>query len=214
MKKLRLFLAEIQPPSQYSQMTPPLGLLYLAAYLRERFSLDITIVHQGIEQCTSGALARMAVDFNPDIAGLRSLTPSAHALPYITGAIKSALPDTLIVLGGPHVAAYDESALAPTSADLAVSGEGELAMEHIVEAYLNRDSYEKIPGLIRRTKDGYVVKNEGEEPFIQDLDQLPFPAYDLIDMPKYWKRLSMTLIPRRYCFPCTSLFYCGDCLKD
>ncbi len=196
-KKIRLFLAHVAPPSRFVQRTPPLGLLYLAAYLRERYTVDIAVVHQGIEHCSSEQLARKAIDFDADIVGLRCLTPSAHALPIITRAIRLARPRALIVLGGPHVAAFGGESLGSTDADLAVCGEGEITMTQIVAAYLGQGEYEHISGLIRRTSEGEIVTNAGVPPIVHDLDSLPFPAYDLIDTRKYWNEVSMPPIPRR-----------------
>lgn len=196
-RKTRLFLALVSPPNQYRHVTPPMGLLYLAAYLRERFPLDIKVVHQRIARCSSDDLARMAIDYDADIVGLGCLTPAAYALPAITRAIRTARPQTLIALGGPHVAASGEKVLADTDADIAVAGEGELAMEQVLEAYLGGGDMSAIAGLIRRTPDDGVVTNPGVMPIIHDLDSLPVPAYDLINIHDYHHMESMPPIPRR-----------------
>lgn len=136
------------------------------------------------------------------------MTPSAYALPEITQAIRDALPDTLIVLGGAHVAAFGRAALADTAADVAVVGEGELTMEQIVRAFLEREGMECIAGIIRRDLNGNIVVNSGVQPLIKDLDSLPMPAYDLIDMSKYWSQQAFAPVPsRRY----VSLFSSRGC---
>ncbi len=192
-----MFLALVSPASQYRPITPPLGLLYIAAYLRERFPLDIQVVHQRVANWSSEELARRAIDFKADIVGLGCLTPGAYALPEITAAIRAAMPETLIVLGGPHVAVSGATALANTSADAAVAGEGEIAMEQILNAYLNGEDMRTIPGLIWRDPAGSIVTNPGMTPVVKDLDSLPIPAYDLIDIYAYHRINSMVPIPRR-----------------
>lgn len=194
---MRLYLGQVESLSQYGRISPPLGLLYLAAYLRERFPLDIAVAHQGVERCSSEQFAKMLIRFEPDIIGLRVLTPAAHTLSAVTQAIRAALPRSLILLGGPHVSAFGEDALAGTAADLAVAEEGELMAAQILEAYRGNGTYEDIPGLIRRTSSGEIVTNPGQPPMITDLDTLPFPAYDLLNIKPYWRRSSMPPIPYR-----------------
>lgn len=199
MKRLRVFLAiAAQPVFLLPQVCPPMGLLYLAAYLREKFDADIRIFNQRKENCPIETVAKHAVDFGADVVGISALTPSAHTVPPLTGMIRKGLPDALIVLGGPNVTASGEAAMTGTEADAAVSGEGELTFEAVINAWFDggRD-LSKIPNLMWRAPDGTVVRNPGETPLVKDLDSLPFPAYDLIDLKEYWKFVSLTPIPNR-----------------
>jgi len=197
--RLRVFLAiAAKPVFLLPQVAPPMGLLYLAAYLREKFDTDIRIVNQRKDNCSVEELAKHAVDFGADVVGISALTPSAHEVPPLTCMIRKGLPNALIVLGGPNVTASGADAMAGTEADAAVSGEGELTLEALINAWFDggRD-LSKIPNLMWRAPDGSVVRNPGETPLVEDLDSLPFPAYDLIDMKDYWKSLSFTPIPHR-----------------
>jgi anaerobic magnesium-protoporphyrin IX monomethyl ester cyclase len=196
-EKVGVYLAFVAPPGGYVFVTPPLGLLYIAAWLRKRFNLNICIVNQRVEGWTSERLVKEIVAFAPDIVGLSCMTPSSYALPAVTRAIRTALPDALLVLGGPHIAAFGSEALAATAADVAVLGEGEVAMEQIVRAFIEGGDMADIPGLLRREDEGAIVANPGTLPFIEDLDTLPLPAYDLIDVSKYWRLPAMAPIPRR-----------------
>ena len=194
--KKRLLLAFVAPPG-FDKVSPPLGLLYIAAYLRERFALDICVLNQRVEGWSSERLVKEIIAFEPDIVGLGCMTPSAYALPEITRALRVALPDTLIALGGPHVSAFGAAALAATDAHIAVVGEGEIAMEQIVRAHIEGGAMSDIPGLIRRDADGEIVVNPGTIPLIQELDTLPMPAYDLIDLRSYWRQASFVLFAGR-----------------
>lgn len=197
-KKLRIFLAHISPPGKFKLFTPPLGVLYLAAYLREKFSVEIRVVNQPMEGWSNKQLVEQIVDFGADIAGLGYMTPSAHIAPEITLALHTASPKTLILIGGPHVIAMGKYALAETSADIAVAGEGELAFESVLQAHIEGGmDFSGIPGLIYRNKKNEIITNPGTLPVIKDLDNLPLPAYDLIDIQKYWGNPSLTLIPNR-----------------
>lgn len=206
MKRTRIFFASVGGPQHYNQHNPPIGLLYLAAWLREKFPLEIRVVSQRVDRLGCDALVELIRDFKPDIVGLSSMTPQAHFLPDIVGGIKDSMPEVLVVLGGPHVSAVREAALSETNADLAVAGEGERSMEQIVSAWISGSDMSSIPGLMRRTIEGLVVTNPGSPPMIEDLDTLPFPAYDLIDIQKYWSLNSQMLLPypRKYIMLFTS----------
>lgn len=196
-EKRRIILASVTPPGSYVYVTPPLGLLYIAAWLREKFALEIRIINQRVEGWSIERFIKEIVAFEPDIIGLSCLTSSSYALPEITQNLRDALPDALQVLGGPHIAALGAEALEVTAADVAVAGEGEMVMEQIVRAFVEGQSMDAIPGLLRREEDGSVVKNDGQQPYIEDLDTLPLPAYDLIDATRYWRQPAMAPIPCR-----------------
>ena len=199
MKKLRIFLVNVGLRSRlYPLATPPLGIMYIAAYLRERFPLEIKLVNQRVEDCSHDDIIRQIIDFDADIVGLGSMTPTAHGMPVIARGVRDAKPDTFIVLGGPHVSAFGKPALEHCpAADAAVAGEGELSMEMILRALHEGGGFSHIPGLMWRDKEGEIITNSGRVPVIEDLDTIPMAAYDLIDLSKYWRTQSMPPIPRR-----------------
>ncbi len=198
MRRLRLFLANVARRSAtYPLTTPPMGILALAAYLRTKFDLDMKLVNQKVENFTTQELAREAIEFAPDVVGLTVMTTAAHQLGELTRLIRQALPKTLILLGGPHTSAFLDRVLTQADADAAVVGEGELAFEEILNAHLDNGDFSKIPGLIWRADQDTIVTNPGQMPMVEDLDTLPMPAYDLIDLPTYWKLQSMPPVARR-----------------
>jgi len=198
MKRLRLFLANIgRRTATYYLATPPMGILYLAAYLRTRFDLDIRLINQRAEDSTVDDVVRQAAAFEADIVGFSCITTGGHLLPALTHKTREALPGALILVGGPHISAFRDEAVRDTAADAAVAGEGELTFEQIILARLDGSDFSHIPGLIWRDRDGQLVTNPGQAPMIDDLDQLPPPAYDLIDVRKYWPLQSMTPLPKR-----------------
>jgi len=198
MKRLRVVLASVglRRPI-FWMVSPPLGIMYLGAYLRSKFKADIHLINQKLHNISDDRLVQEIVNFDPDVVGLSAITASAQNLAGVTRAVRRELPDVLMLLGGPHVYSYQENALAGTAADAAVVGEGELALEAIVRARFEGGSLADVPGIFRVDKSGEIVKNPGSIPVIQDLDSLPLPAYDLIDLPTYWRRKSNNPIPRR-----------------
>ncbi len=221
MKPLRIFLGRVGARDvAQNNLAPPVGLLYLAAYIGQRFDVEFRIVDQRLEQWSNEQFAREIVAFEPDIVGLGCVTMSAHLLPDLVTKIRSGLPEALVVLGGPHASAGGAQAVEDAGADVAVAGEGERIFELVIETYLDgcdgkgRD-LSGVPGLLWRDPDGQVIINPGKIPYIEDLDFLPMPAYDLIDVSRYWSVPSSVVMPaRKYVTLVTSRgcpFLCNYC---
>ncbi|HON58857.1 MAG TPA: radical SAM protein [Smithella sp.] len=189
-------------------VSPPLGIMYLASYIRSKFDASILIINQKLHNEPNDSIINTAKDFAADIIGLSVMSTAAYNLPYLTKKMKAALPKSLIILGGPHISSFESLSLEGNCADLAVPGEGEIALEKIINAYLHKLPFSDIPGIYWRDAGGTVNHNPGTIPFIEDLDALPFPAYDLIRLSDYWKIQAMTPVPtRRY----ASLFSSRGC---
>ncbi len=198
MPQLRLLLANIGLRNvDFPVLTPPMGILALAAYLRTRFDVDIKVLDQRLENTPCDQVARVAAEFEADIVGFGCLTPFAGLLPEVVRHTREALPNALIVLGGPHAAAYGAEALEDAGGDVLIAGEGELALEQVIQAHLGGGGFGHIPGLFWRNEEGAIEKNPGSMPLIEDLDSLPFLAYDLIDLPQYWRFEGMVNVPPR-----------------
>ena len=198
MKRTRVFLALLgRRTVNLPCSTPPMGILCLAGYLRSRLDLDLLLMDQRVENAPVQSVIRRAADFGADVVGLSVLTPFASMLGPLTQGLRAALPNVFIVLGGPHVSAFQEEALAGNAADAAVPGEGECALEQVIRALDGCADLTSIPGLLWRNSEGAVTRNPGSIPFIEDIDALPFPAYDLLDVKKYWALASMAQLPPR-----------------
>ena len=200
MKRLRVFLANLGRHTFVSpDSTPPLGILSLAAYLRSKLDVDLLLMDQRVENASVESVVRRAADFGADVVGLSLMTYYASMLGPVTQGLRAALPKVFQVLGGPHVSACQEAALLGNVADAAVSGEGEHALEQLIRAHQARADLTNIPGLLWRNGEGAITRNPGSAPIIEDLDTLPFLAYDLLDIRKYRRVQSHAhMPPRRY----------------
>ncbi len=198
MRKLRLFLANVgRRKVTYPLATPPMGILYLASYLRDKFDLDIKLVNQREKNLTVDELVKQVADFQADVVGFGAITTAGRTLGELTRKVRESLPEALLVVGGPHTSSFRQRVLEDTVADVAVMGEGELALEAVLRARFEGGDFADVPGLMWRSPDGEIVTNPGSLPLIEDLDTLPMPAYDLIDIKQYWSLQSMPPIVRR-----------------
>lgn len=196
-RRVKLFLVAMDGQRKFlmPDVSPPMGILSLGAYIREHGEAEVRLLHQRAKNCSLEEVIRQAKEFGADIVGISLLSRSAHMLPVLTTGLKTAIPGTLVVLGGPHVSALREMALEGNTADLAVAGEGERSLEEIVKARKALSEYDTIPGIFRRSKEGEIVVNPGNLLLVEDLDSLPFPAYDLVDIRDYWKGQRMVKTP-------------------
>lgn len=189
---------------------PPVGLLSLAAYLREndRPSLEIRVAESSLDAPDERAFARLLDEFKPDLLGVRAVNMFAPECARLAAAAKE-WGDIPVVAGGPAATSLGEELLRRAPAvDLAVIGEGEETFRHLLSGAAPAD----VPGLYFR--DGASVRRTADRPLLSDLDRLPDPAWDLVDLSRYERHLSYAYNFRRQGVMATSRgcpFLCTYC---
>ena len=217
MKRLRVILINVgHRTSTGMAHSPPLGLLYVASYLRKHRNVDIRVIDQRAENASCDTVLGRVISFAPDIVGFRCLSADAALLQECVAAVKSGLRSAFVVVGGPYVSATGSRVLEDAPADAAVVGEGELAFEQIAAVVADGDrDFSHISGLIWRDASNDIIVNPGTTPFVEDLDLLPMPAYDLVDVPIYGRMRNMSMVPwRKYLALFTSRgcpYHCNYC---
>ncbi|MFX1270666.1 MAG: B12-binding domain-containing radical SAM protein [Promethearchaeota archaeon] len=186
-------------------VTPPLGLGYLASYLREFGSHEVAIHDGMLHQTNDAEFAEVISRFRPDVVGISAqATPAIYDVYRLAAVAKDSDLDCKVVVGGAHASFSDALILrdAP-QIDFVVRGEGEYVMLDLLER-MGTDQLEKVKGITYRMS-SEIKRNPLSRP-IEDLDTLPFPAYDLMDMKQYLQgpiRVG-TMISSRGCpFSCT-----------
>lgn len=162
----------------------PLGLYYLASFVR-RHGFDVDVVDAEARGLTNEDLIALLREGGFPVLGISSATVAFHRACQLAQAIKAALPGTTIIVGGPHVSSQPEHPMTIPAFDFAVRNEGEETLLELLEAVLDRgQKVEDIRGLIYR-RQGRAVVNP-PRPYVEDIDSLPLPAYDLItDLGRY-----------------------------
>lgn len=181
---VRMKVLLTQPLSDYvaqAPRLPDLGLGHIASALLERHEVRVWDWNR-----RGGAAAFEAAlrEFSPDVCGLKVFTKDVAAALKTIALIRRTLPQTTIILGGPHPSCSEPGELMPQFPDCEYAFRGEV--EHVLPDFLDalRDGGDvsATPGLIWR-EDGAVRCNEPT--FIKDLDALRDPAWDLIDPRTY-----------------------------
>lgn len=181
MSRFRKVLLVNPPRTEQGGYTPnPLGLLYLAAYLRENIKdIAIEVIDGAIEgeKNIVAALGR----FRPDLVGVSVLTPGRHQGLWVARKAKRAVSGCKVVFGGIHPTIMWRQMMEQyPEIDYIVRGEGEIALHELVSG----KKIEETGSLVWRGRGGKVVSNPDQRP-IQDLNKLPFPAWDMVDPLQY-----------------------------
>ena len=197
------FLFEDPKEVQIMKPYPPLGLLYLSAYLkRAGFAVEIF-------DSTFAAPADLAARFGAGSGGSGVVGFYTNLITrgaVLAGVAAAKAHGWTVVLGGPESANYPAEYLAH-GADVVVSGEGEATMAELLPALAERGPHRLhgVAGTIFRDEAGQVVTN-AERAQLPDLDALPWPDRAAIDLPRYvdvWRthhgQGSVNLITARGC---------------
>jgi len=183
-------------------VTFPNGLLYIAAVL-ERDSHDVQIYDGNVDRRKAEDFA----SFMPDIIGFSVVTgPNIADAVELSQKFKELLPETPIVWGGVHPSVLPEQTLREDFIDYVIVGAGEYSLLELVNHLKEgKPRLYEIKGLVYKTR-GKIIRNQ-PRPFIKNLDELPDPAWHLIDTDKYWES---TLNTSRGCpFKCTYCYNSG-----
>lgn len=178
-----LFLAH--SPTEQAASSPyfPLGLLYLASYVREQ-GHDVAIF-DGTFQPDEASFARHLAKHKPQVVGLSALITSRDTALRL--AAMAAEAGAIVVVGGPDPTLDPTPYLADENVDIVVHHEGEQTIARLLELrdlrQLDIEHLMHEPGVAFRL-DGTVRINHPRPP-IENLDELPLPARDLIDMDRY-----------------------------
>jgi len=146
----------------------PLNLCYLAAYIRNR-NVQVRIFDAEVNGWSHEATVGIVRHYNPHLIGMTTNTCVFDSVIALSKLLKIALPNIPIVAGGSHVSALPRQSLHETDLDSVVVGEGEIAFKIIV----------------RRIQEHQELKDIYLGEYIKNLDDLPFPARDLLDNEKY-----------------------------
>ena len=174
----------------------PTGLLSVAAMVKDICELrifDCLITDFEIKKIGDFALygtpfekVKTAIEgFNPDIIGISApFSTQSENAKAIARICKEVNPGTIVLFGGPDASVRYELLLKEGFCDFCAVGEGEKTFFEFVKNFNSKSPLEGIEGLAYKVEDEILYKPRR---FMENLDELPFPAYDLIDMNVYLK---------------------------
>jgi anaerobic magnesium-protoporphyrin IX monomethyl ester cyclase len=159
----------------------PLGLGYLAGYLKAKGILDVKIIVSSFFREDREIIDRCR---DSDMVGFTATSPMMkHAL-FLAQEIKAVNPGTAVVFGGAHPSAEVEHTLAQPVVDFVVHGEGEESLHELVRGLMEGRPAFPIPGVSARLGTGRIVRGGDRKP-IRNLDEIPFPDRELFDQERF-----------------------------
>lgn len=181
-----------------TDVAPPLNLLYIASVLRkygvEVHLLDLNIVEippqADYEETLLEHVREKVTDIDPDLVGISCLT--TQHFPFmrrVAATSREVAPQAKVALAGVHATLFAEDILNNCpDIDYIILGEGEEQTAALAQRLVNHDTADlsHIQSFAWRNSSGEVVVNKRDH-YIQDLDHIPFPSWDLIAFDEYYR---------------------------
>ena len=190
----------------------PIGLGYLKACLVKEGFKEVKVVDMSDLEVES--VREIIHTESPEIVGITAFTETRGNALMATAIAKEINSQIKTILGGVHATVmYQQIMENYPAVDIICRGESETTIVELFQALSNGDDLRKVKGIVYR-RDGEIVVTEEREK-IKDLDTLPFPNYNDLDLKKYsevggsWKGKPVAaIITSRGCpFSCT---YCSS----
>jgi len=204
-KVLLISLPITIPKYMQKRCIPPLGISYIAASL-EKNKIDVDIIDCCVEgwdiERYSGNMVTYGIppsqlgerlkEVNPDIVGISLLfSTDMKNLYEVSSVVRESLPNTTVLVGGLHPTIYpiemfelDLEQNKRRTIDFVLRGEGEERLVEFVGDLENGVVNINADGLVGFVGDKFIYNEQVEN--IKDLDSIPFPAYHLLPMEKYF----------------------------
>ncbi|MCX5713927.1 MAG: radical SAM protein [Candidatus Omnitrophica bacterium] len=190
----------------------PLGLLYLAGYLRKLSRHRISVIDSQVENLDYSALEDRIRIAHPDVVGMTALSATLVDVIKTAEMIKRIDKNIAVVLGGVHVFLFPEETIKFRDVDYLVLGEGEESFRELLEYIGDEEKLKVTPGLVFKRKDSIITT--GIRPPIDRLDKIPFPARDLVPYRKYFSILSSNKITTTVFTSRGCSFRCSFCYRE
>ena len=191
---------------------PPLGMLYIATYLREN-GVDISI----IDEAAQGYSLKETVDWvkkeDPDILGFSTCSSSGRKAALIAEKVKNENPDIVTVFGNFYATFNAERILKKYPfVDAIIRGEGEHTSLELAKCLEKKGDLKKVLGINFRNN-GQTISTP-DRPLIKDVDSLPFPDRELLDVEYHNTTAGIVVAPKKFSSFVTSrgcVFRCRFC---
>lgn len=217
-RKMRVLLLK---PFQYINaplQAPPLGLLYIASSLRAKLGehVDIRIIDMKLHRMEPEAILPILREFEPDVVGFSALNYEAHAGHMVARQVKQFRQSIVTAFGGPYALKNAPTILDDKNIDWVFEGAADRSFpEALMRLAQDRLPDDSILGMSFRRQDNSVYISSRQDQ-INDLDSLPPPAWDMVNLDAYAVEPNMAanLKGKRYAMLFTSRgcpYLCNYC---
>ncbi len=165
----------IRPSHIFYGLSPPLGLLYVATMLQNDGD-SVQVLDFSAESYDEQKLITAVQQ--ADVIGMSVLSSSLTEVKKLIQLIKQHEPDLPVIIGGPHCTLLPEKSLEETEATIGVQGDCETLLTDLKKALNNEKDFSEIPGVFHQSIHG--IKHGPAPQLMKDLDNIPFPARQLV----------------------------------
>lgn len=186
---------------------PTLGLATISAMARQR-GHKINILDLSWRPYDHELVRSKIMEHKPDIVGITGTTPLINQMRDLSLLVKDISSDISVIAGGPHVTALPKETLHESKLDAIFLGEADYSFADYCDASDPAD----VKGICYRSGDDFISTGRG--PLIENLDDLPMPAWDLYDPADYHRipRLLVKKLPATIAeFSRGCVFKCDFC---
>jgi radical SAM superfamily enzyme YgiQ (UPF0313 family) len=175
---------------------PPLGILYLATILEER-GIDVSVLEQAAKGLTIEETVRWVEKEGPDILGFSTFASSGRTAALVSNEVKRRNPNIVTIFGSYYATFNSERILRKyPSVDITVRGEGENTVIDLMNCFEKSGKFKDVSGISFRNKNS--VTSTPDRPLIKDLDSLPFPNRELIDVDYHCTLAGANVAPKKF----------------
>jgi len=179
----RVDLVIIVPPAGVSNTVyPPYGAMYIAA-AAGKAGLEARIINVDTDRISNEEVIGRLKALEPGYIGISGIVaPSYKYIKGLSSDIRSAMPESVQILGG-GLSSAAETVLRNMPVDYVVAGEGDTAITELIGRLREGKTPSDVTGIYCREGERCVFT--GTRKLIADIDTLPYPAFDLVDMSRY-----------------------------
>jgi radical SAM superfamily enzyme YgiQ (UPF0313 family) len=192
-------------PDSYKKLDvgyyPPLGLMYLASYLKKYSDHKVEILDMILERTTLAEIKTLLITKKPDAVGIYTTSLTVNNVYKLTATIKEIDRNIKVIIGGPHVDIYPVETISWNTVDFVVIEEGEITLTLLLNTLEEKKDISEIEGIY--FKENGAIKFTGKRPYT-NIDELPFPTRHLTQYKKYYSaigknKIATTLMTSRGC---------------
>lgn len=209
----------VNPFTGKIDVTPPLGLRYISGMLKDKGFHNVV----GIDLHVDSRSRFESEVSKADIVGIHTVSKIFPEVVKLAEEAKRLNPKIKVVIGGPHASLCPEEVISAEPVDFTVVGEGEYTFLELIHALEKSGELSDIKGIWYKSNG--IIQQNAPRNWIQNLDEVPFPDFELFDPCKYYSGLRLlifrigwssprgsTITASRSCpYVCTS---CQPALKE
>lgn len=189
---MKIVLIDYQKVKDFS-VGLPMGLLYLSSYLKSKIEgIEVQIFQSYMDFESIEELVTLLKEARPQVIGIRGLSVDLEPLLEDVRYIQNEYQDTeyKTIIGGPIGSANTKEVYESSLFDYIVVGDGERPFYKIISSLINNEELDK------STKGIVFDVNEYETDPVENLDELPFVDYNMVDLDKYSKLFSFFILSK------------------